>query len=97
MHQVCDICVVGNGAVGKAAALGFAQAGRSVVLLAPPGAAAVADESWDVRVYALNHVAHALLSSLKVWDALDAARVAPVEAMAIEGDGESGAGKLGFD
>ena len=98
MHQVCDICVVGNGAVGKAAALGFAQAGRSVLLLAPPGAAAsAADESWDVRVYALNHVAYALLSSLKVWDALDAARVAPVEAMAIEGDGGQGAGKLGFD
>ena len=101
MHQVCDICVVGNGAIGKAAALGFARAGRSVVLLSPPASGAVpSHESWDVRVYALNHVAQSLLSGLKVWDALDAARVAPVEAMAIEGDGGQGgqhAGKLGFD
>ncbi len=101
MHQVCDICVVGNGAVGKAAALGFARAGKSVTLLSPAASArAAGDESWDVRVYALNHVAQTLLSGLMVWDALDAARVAPVEAMAIEGDGEQGgrgAGKLGFD
>ncbi|MBV8634507.1 MAG: FAD-dependent monooxygenase [Burkholderiaceae bacterium] len=98
MHQVSDICVVGNGAVGKAAALGFAQAGRSVTLLSPGAPAANGGhESWDVRVYALNHVAQVLLSRLKVWDALDAARVAPVEAMAIEGDGGSSAGKLGFD
>ena len=99
MHQVCDICVVGNGAVGKAAALGFARAGRSVILLSPAASASVAShESWDVRVYALNHVARALLSGLMVWDALDASRVAPVEAMSIEGDGGGrGAGKLGFD
>ena len=96
----CDICIVGNGAVGKAAALGFAQAGLRVSLLcAPgPGAAAVAPASadWDVRVYALNHVAHDLLSSLKVWDALDQARVAPVSAMQVQGGGVD-AGKLGFD
>ncbi|HEX7643946.1 MAG TPA: FAD-dependent monooxygenase [Burkholderiaceae bacterium] len=98
MHQTSDICVVGNGAVGKAMALGFAQAGKSVTLLSPALAPACnVQESWDVRVYALNHVAQALLSRLMVWDALDAARVAPVEAMAIEGDGGSSAGKLGFD
>jgi ubiquinone biosynthesis UbiH/UbiF/VisC/COQ6 family hydroxylase len=38
-----------------------------------------------------------LLSSLRVWDALDPARVAPVDAMAIAGDGEGSAGRLGFD
>jgi len=98
MHQSSDICVVGNGAVGKAAALGFAQAGRTVTLLSPPAPAVPAmQESWDVRVYALNHVAQALLSRLMVWDALDASRVAPVEAMDISGDGGNAAGKLGFD
>jgi ubiquinone biosynthesis UbiH/UbiF/VisC/COQ6 family hydroxylase len=98
MHQTSDICVVGNGAVGKAAALGFAQAGRSVTLLSPGApVASGAQESWDVRVYALNHVAQVLLSRLMVWDALDAARIAPVEAMAISGDGGNNAGKLGFD
>lgn len=96
----CDICIVGNGAVGKAAALGFAQAGLRVSLLCAPGSGSSAvipgSAEWDVRVYALNHVAHDLLSSLKVWDALDQARVAPVSAMQVQGGGID-AGKLGFD
>ncbi|MCH8623036.1 FAD-dependent monooxygenase [Undibacterium sp. TS12] len=95
-----DICIVGNGAVGKAAALGLAQAGLRVALLCAPGTAvagpaSVSDE-WDVRVYALNHVAHDLLASLKVWDALDLSRVAPVSAMQVQGGGVD-TGKLGFD
>ena len=97
MRLQSDICVIGNGAVGKAAALGFAQAGLSVTLLGPSAAAPVSTESWDVRVYALNHVAKSLLSSLMVWDALDQARVAPVDAMAIAGDGERFGGSVGFD
>ncbi|MFZ6658795.1 FAD-dependent monooxygenase [Undibacterium sp. TJN19] len=104
-----DICIVGNGAVGKAAALGFAQAGLRVNLLCAPASVLVpamvsasmsatilASADWDVRVYALNHVAHGLLSSLKVWDALDLSRVAPVTAMQVQGGGAD-AGKLGFD
>jgi ubiquinone biosynthesis UbiH/UbiF/VisC/COQ6 family hydroxylase len=97
-----DICIVGNGAIAKTAALGLSQAGYSVTLLVPPArpdgpeAAAGAEKPWDVRVYALNHTAHTLLSSLKVWGALDMARVAPVDAMDVQGDGEQG-GHLGFD
>ncbi|NYE64145.1 ubiquinone biosynthesis UbiH/UbiF/VisC/COQ6 family hydroxylase [Duganella sp. 1224] len=94
-----DICIVGNGAIAKTAALGLAQAGLSVTLLgppAPPPAPAAAAAGWDARVYALNHTAHHLLSSLKVWDALDHARVAPVEAMVVHGDGPR-AGGLAFD
>ncbi|MGH8807994.1 MAG: UbiH/UbiF family hydroxylase [Noviherbaspirillum sp.] len=97
MHLQSDICVVGNGAVGKAAALGFVQTGLSVTLLSPSaddnGAIAA---GWDVRVYALNHVAQDLLSSVKVWQALDETRVAAVDAMVVQGDGER-AGKLAFD
>ncbi len=94
-----DICIVGNGAIAKTAALGLAQAGLSVTLLGPPSpppAPAAADPGWDARVYALNHTAHQLLSSLKVWDALDHARVAPVDAMIVHGDGPK-AGGLAFD
>jgi ubiquinone biosynthesis UbiH/UbiF/VisC/COQ6 family hydroxylase len=94
-----DICIVGNGAIAKTAALGLAQAGLSVTLLGPPSpppAPAVADPGWDARVYALNHTAHHLLSSLKVWDALDHTRVAPVDAMIVHGDGPH-AGGLAFD
>jgi len=95
-----DVCIVGDGAIAKTAALGLSQAGYSVTLLCPhaPAApkAAGADRPWDVRVYALNHTAHTLLSSLKVWSALEMERVAPVESMQIAGDGPQ-AGGLSFD
>jgi 2-octaprenylphenol hydroxylase len=93
------ICIVGNGAIAKTAALGFAQAGHSVTLLAPmaPEAAPAAGEQpWDARVYALNHTAHTLLSSLKVWGALDADRIAAVDSMVVNGDGAQ-PGDLAFD
>jgi 2-octaprenylphenol hydroxylase len=98
MQLQSEVCIIGNGAVGKAAALGFAQAGLHVTLLVPPAQEAVPapDASWDVRVYALNHIAYDLLSSLKVWQALDASRVAAVDAMDVKGDGAR-AGNLVFD
>jgi ubiquinone biosynthesis UbiH/UbiF/VisC/COQ6 family hydroxylase len=97
-----DICIVGNGAIAKTAALGLAQAGLSVTLLgptAPPPSSSqqlAGEPGWDARVYALNHTAHHLLSSLRVWDALDHTRVAPVDAMIVQGDGPH-AGALAFD
>jgi 2-octaprenylphenol hydroxylase len=96
-----EICIVGNGAIAKTAALGFAQAGHSVTVLVPPAGAAAAtpaggEQPWDARVYALNHTAHTLLSSLKVWGALDASRIAPVDTMVVNGDGTQ-AGGLAFD
>ncbi|MDB5761214.1 MAG: oxygenase, partial [Herminiimonas sp.] len=85
----------------KAAALGFAQSGLSVTVLSPPSevpvASAAQSSGWDVRVYALNQVARNLLSSVKVWDALDASRIAPVDAMVVKGDREQNPGKLAFD
>lgn len=100
MHVQSDVCIIGDGAIGKVAALGFAQAGLKVTLLspsfraAPANQSAAANDEWDARVYAVNHVAHALLSSVKVWDALDAARVAAVDSMVVNGDA---AGELAFD
>ncbi len=95
MQLETDVCIIGNGVIGKVAALGLAQAGLRVSLLGAPAPAAA--PGWDVRVYAVNHVAHTLLSSIKVWDALDASRVAPVDAMQISGDGLDNGGKLRFD
>jgi ubiquinone biosynthesis UbiH/UbiF/VisC/COQ6 family hydroxylase len=99
MQLQSDICIIGNGAIGKTAALGFAQAGHGVTLLAPATAKAgtAVPPGWDVRVYALNHTAHDLLASLRVWNALDMARVAPVDAMEVKGDGAKDAGRLVFD
>jgi 2-octaprenylphenol hydroxylase len=100
MQVQSDICVIGDGVIGKTAALGFAQAGLKVSLLTPSSVVRgpiAADDAWDARVYAVNHVAHALLSSLKVWDALDLSRVAPVDSMAVKGDGANASGALTFD
>lgn len=101
MNLSCDICVVGNGAIGKVTALGLAQAGLKVALLAPSteGASPVPSSltEWDVRVYALNQIARNLLERTKVWDAMDAERIAPVDAMIVQGDGKRHAGKLTFD
>ncbi|MBC3807024.1 FAD-dependent monooxygenase [Undibacterium seohonense] len=102
-HQMIrsDICVVGDGVVGKAAALGLAQAGLSVTLLSaaktPPNVGRTLSKEWDVRVFALNHVAHALLDSLKVWGALDASRIAPITGMEVKDAAEAVDGKLDFD
>jgi 2-polyprenylphenol 6-hydroxylase len=95
----CDICIVGNGAIGKTAALALARAGLRVILLAPPAAppSSAPVASWDVRVYAVNQIAFDLLSSVKVWDALDAERVAAVNGMAVTGDAENNPGHLSFD
>ena len=97
--QQCDICIVGNGAVGKAAALGFAQAGHQVVLVGPSAAGPElhAESAYDTRVFALNHPAHQLLSQIKVWDALDASRIAAVSGMAVAGDVAPDSAHLNFD
>ncbi|UGQ46959.1 UbiH/UbiF family hydroxylase [Massilia endophytica] len=96
-HVQTAVCIVGDGAIAKTAALAFAQAGQSVTVLAPPAAPQRADEaSWDVRVFALNHTARKLLDSLKVWGAMDQARIAPVDAMVVQGDGKQPGG-LHFD
>lgn len=93
-----DICIVGNGVIGKTAALALAQAGLRVNLLAPQVASTAVDEQdgWDVRVYAVNQIARDLLSSVKVWDALDTERVAAVEGMEVTGDARH-PGRLSFD
>ncbi len=82
----CEIAVIGNGAVGKTTALGFAQAGFKVVLVVPDSVPKAVSENWDARVFALNHTAKNLLSKLKVWDALNLQRIAPVEAMHVVDD-----------
>ncbi len=101
MQLQSDICIVGSGAIGKVAALGFSQAGLSVTLLGSAAdsrsATTIPTADWDVRVFALNHVAHDLLASVKVWDAMDMSRIAPVDAMVIKGDGVQHAGNLAFD
>lgn len=85
-----DVLVAGAGLVGLAMACALAAAGRSVALadraiVSSPRAPAGADD-WDSRVYAISPGSVAFLSSLGTWHKIPADRVAPVEAMVVEGD-----------
>lgn len=94
--ETFDAVVIGAGLVGMAAALGCAQAGLSVALVGPeaqpfsPTAAA----PFDQRIYALSPATIELLTRLKVWPQVDAARVQAVARMRVFGD--TGA-ELAFD
>jgi ubiquinone biosynthesis UbiH/UbiF/VisC/COQ6 family hydroxylase len=98
-----DVGIVGNGAIGKTAALALSQAGFKVALIGASSNStnsangARLSENWDVRVFALNHVAFNLLDKLKVWGALDASRIAPVSDMAVFDAAEKADGELEFD
>jgi 2-polyprenylphenol 6-hydroxylase len=83
MHSEFDAVVVGRGLVGMAAARALATEGMRVALVGPkPLASALGDEP-DLRVYALSPGSIAMLNELKVWGALDAKRVAAVNAMRV--------------
>ncbi len=108
-----DVIVVGRGAVGAAAALGLSQLGLRTAVLAPAAAdgasptrrtpratgatAATPDDDWDARVFALSPASRALLERLRVWDALDAARIAPVYDMRVYPSATHDAPQLRFD
>ncbi|RPH43456.1 MAG: hypothetical protein EHM87_13685 [Burkholderiales bacterium] len=95
-----DVVVVGRGAVGAAAALGLAQAGQRVGWVGPaarPGAAATDMEGWDSRVFALSPGTRDLLRTLRVWDAMPAARIAPVYDMRVYGGAQADAPELHLD
>lgn len=90
-----SVAIVGGGAVGKSAALALAQAGVEVALLSPEALQTSVPQQWDVRVFALNKQAHQLLQQIKVWDAMDLSRVAPVLGMDVFGSA-SQSGQLNF-
>ena len=81
--QTFDVLVRGGGQVGRSLALALGHAGLAVALregATPPSTAA------DVRAYALNASSVALLSELKVWDAIKAPSITAVHEMRVRGD-----------
>ena len=91
-----DVVVVGRGAVGAAAALGLSQAGLRVAWVGP--AAHAADEGgWDARVFALSPGTRELLRALRVWDAMPAARIAPIYDMRVYAGPQADAPELHLD
>ncbi|KUZ36255.1 UbiH/UbiF family hydroxylase [Burkholderia territorii] len=85
-HHTFDVAVVGGGLVGKTAALALTQSGYKTALLAQPATPRPADLAFDTRIYALSSSSQALLERLRVWQALDHARLAPVYDMRVYGD-----------
>ena len=86
-----DICIRGNGIVGRTLALLLARERLRVGLVAP-AVDAIAQTRSDVRAYALNRASKQLLEDLRCWPAPSA--VTPVRHMQIKGDRQ---GEVNFD
>jgi 2-polyprenylphenol 6-hydroxylase len=84
--QSFHVVVVGGGLVGKMAALALTQSGLTVALLASQVAPLAAGSAFDSRIYALSSSSQALLERLRVWQALDRAKLGPVYDMRVFGD-----------
>lgn len=89
--MIYDAIVAGAGLAGTSLALSLAAQRRSVLLLdsraAPVGAVrALPAAGFDQRIYAISPASVAWLTELKLWQAVDAERVAPVYDMHIHGD-----------
>jgi 2-octaprenylphenol hydroxylase len=80
-----DLVVVVGGAVG--ASLARAARGLSIALVAGSRPDPVLPETTDSRVYALSPGSVEFLRELRVWDSIPAARLTPVHAMQVHGDG----------
>lgn len=92
-----DVCIRGAGAVGLSLALALARQGLRVGVVAAAAGATTAPATPDVRAYALNERSRQLLATLKVWDALPADAVTPVDDMRVHGDATgSAAGSIAF-
>ncbi len=87
-----DVCIRGQGAVGLSLGLALARQGLRVGVAtdAVSGIADPVPALPDVRAYALNAASRRLLQDLRVWDALPADAVTPVDEMQIEGDAPGG-------
>jgi 2-polyprenyl-6-methoxyphenol hydroxylase-like FAD-dependent oxidoreductase len=88
MSKNFDVCIRGDGVVGRSLALLLAKERLKVALVTQPVAAPIS----DVRAYALNSTSRQLLESLRVWP--DATFATPVQNMLVWGDD---GGKLEFN
>lgn len=95
MSKPFDVCIRGDGVVGRTLALLLAQERLRVALVTrphhPAAASATANAPLDVRAYALNSASRKLLETLRAWP--EAAFATPVLAMQVCGDA---GGRLDF-
>ncbi len=86
MFKPFDVCIRGNGVVGRTLALLLARERLRVALVERPVSADTPPERplQDVRAYALNSASRRLLESLRAWP--QAAFATPVHEMRVWGD-----------
>ncbi|MCJ7800623.1 MAG: FAD-dependent monooxygenase [Polaromonas sp.] len=84
MSKPFDVCIRGDGVVGRTLALLLARERLRVALVSQPPLAPAADARTDVRAYALNSASRDLLETLRAWP--DAPLATPVRAMRVWGD-----------
>jgi 2-polyprenyl-6-methoxyphenol hydroxylase-like FAD-dependent oxidoreductase len=92
MTKPFDVCIRGDGVVGRTLALLLARERLRVALVAhPKTSSAAADVPADVRAYALNGASRTLLQALRCWP--ETPFVTAVQEMQVWGDA---GGKLDF-
>jgi 2-octaprenylphenol hydroxylase len=79
MDPIFDVVIVGGGIVGLTAALALVKRDFSVAILDAQGFQFSAKP--DTRVYAINQASKNLLSSLGVWEKMDAEVISPYKHM----------------
>ena len=80
MTKFFDVCIRGDGVVGRSLALLLAQERLKVALVSRPGKPL----TTDIRAYALNNASRQLLEGLRVWP--DESFATPVQNMLVWGD-----------
>ena len=84
MPKLFDVCIRGDGVVGRTLALLLARERLRVALVSPPQDTPGEPLGADVRAYALNNASRKLLDALRVWP--DVPFATPVTRMEIWGD-----------
>jgi 2-polyprenyl-6-methoxyphenol hydroxylase-like FAD-dependent oxidoreductase len=84
MSKTFDVCIRGDGVVGRTLALLLARERLRVALVTRPPALLGGPSAADVRAYALNSASRHLLETLRVWPDLPFAT--PVSEMQVWGD-----------
>ena len=82
-----DVVIVGGGLAGLALACALRDSRLKIALV--EGRSPVRPEGWDARIYAISPANANFLVDIGVWKHLDPTRIAPVRAMAVQGDGGS--------
>jgi 2-polyprenyl-6-methoxyphenol hydroxylase-like FAD-dependent oxidoreductase len=84
MSKTFDVCIRGDGVVGRTLALLLARERLRVALVSQPQPAEEELPAADVRAYALNSASRKVLEALRVWP--DAPFATPVREMQVWGD-----------